>query len=338
MKIIIADDSAIIRAMLEQNLSKESDIEIVASVSSGRKAVDASRLYDPDVVICDSDMPEMDGYEATKIISKELCIPVIFFADDFGAAVKAKNAGAVDFIEKPDLTSISNSFFESVIERIYSVAEKSISLCDRKRKLNSDFLCKEGLFKVVCIGASTGGPTAVAEVLKGLGNDFPIPILYAQHIEVGADVKMAEWFNDTCHNITVSLAQDGEIAKAGHVYMSPADKHLVIDYVRSDGTPVLKLSDDAPVRFLRPAVDKLFDSAASFYKKSCLAILLTGMGRDGAESCKRLVDAGGYTIVEDESTCAVFGMPAAAIEEGGACKVLPRGKISKEICALVKGR
>ncbi|MBO4387713.1 MAG: chemotaxis protein CheB, partial [Treponema sp.] len=189
---------------------------------------------------------------------------------------------------------------------------------------------------VLCIGASTGGPSAVSEVLSGLGNNFPLPVLYTQHIEVEADKKLAQWLSSTCKNIPVSIAKDGEEAKSGHVYMAPAETHLVIDYVKSNGTPVLHLSHEEPERFLRPAVNKLFRSAAQFYKKDCLAVLLTGMGMDGADGCKEICANGGWTIVEDKSTCAVFGMPAAAIEAGGAKEVLPRGSIAKRVLELVK--
>ena len=172
------------------------------------------------------------------------------------------------------------------------------------------------------------------DVLKNLGENFPLPILYVQHIDESSDKKMVDWFNSVCPNIPMHLASDGEVAKKGHVYMAPAEKHLVIDYVRDDFCPVLKLSDDAPERFLRPAVNKLFRSAAEKYKNSCLAILLTGMGRDGAEGCKNIVEQGGVTIVEDKSTCAVFGMPAAAIELDAASLVLPRNKIASKIRLL----
>ena len=131
------------------------------------------------------------------------------------------------------------------------------------------------------------------------------------------------------------LAVDGEEALPGHVYMAPAETHLVIDYVKENGNPVLRLSDEPPERFLKPAVNKLFRSAAHHYGKQCLAILLTGMGRDGAEGCKEIVDAGGFTIVEDKSTCAVFGMPAAAIELDAAKKVLPRDKIARFVLDLL---
>ena len=190
-------------------------------------------------------------------------------------------------------------------------------------------------FKILCIGASTGGPTAVQTVLKGLGLNFPLPILYVQHIDIGSDLKMVNWFKTTCPNIPMELAKDGQIAQNGHVYMAPADKHLVIDFINKEGKPVLKLSDEPPERFLKPAVNKLFRSAAALYEKQCLAVLLTGMGRDGAEGCKEIVDKGGCTIVEDKSTCAVFGMPAAAIELEAATKILPRVTIAAEILQLI---
>lgn len=190
-------------------------------------------------------------------------------------------------------------------------------------------------YKILCIGASTGGPTAVQEVLLGLGKDFPLPILYTQHIDIGADEKMVKWFNQVCPNIKMSLPQDGEVARPGHVYMAAADTHLMIDYVKND-LPVLSVSHEPPERFLRPAVNKLFRSAAKHYKEECLAILLTGMGQDGAEGCKEIVDNGGFTICEDKSTCTVFGMPAAAIEMGAASRVLPRSLIARTILRMLR--
>ena len=145
---------------------------------------------------------------------------------------------------------------------------------------------------------------------------------------------MATWLNSVCKNITVKLASDGEAALPGTVYMAPADTHLVINYINNSQRPVLKLSDEAPERFLRPAVNKLFQSASEIYKNNTLAVLLTGMGADGANGCRQICDAGGWTIVEDKSTCAVFGMPAAAIEAGGAKEVLPRPEIAKRILEL----
>ncbi len=347
MKLIIADDSAVIRAILDQNLTKMDGIEIIASVSNGRRAIDSVKSERPDVVISDIDMPEMDGLAATKIIAKQMHVPVLILSENVSKAVAAKGAGASDFIAKPKLNEYNEAFFADLTGRLKKLMPQEAHEEGHKAKRSSSFLSSISLsrhgpqfkgYKILCIGASTGGPTAVAEVLQGLGRNFPLPILYAQHIEVGADKNMAEWLDSTCDNIHVRLAKDGEEALPGTVYMAPADTHLVIDFVKSNSHPVLKISDEPPERFLRPAVNKLFRSAAGFYRKSCLTILLTGMGRDGADGCKLIRDTGGWTIVEDESTCAVFGMPAAAIEIGGACEVLPRFKIAERILDLVDER
>ncbi|MBQ3669971.1 MAG: chemotaxis protein CheB [Treponema sp.] len=335
MNIIIADDSAVIRAILEQNLKKNDEVSIMASVSNGRRALESARTMECDAVVTDIDMPEMDGIEATKAITSELHIPVIVLSEDTEKRIQAKHAGAAEFIEKPSLDKYDGEFFASILETLKKAVKSGVTHHMKKADSNAErTLCGFIPFKVLCIGASTGGPSAVSEVLQGLGEDFPLPVLYAQHIDVGADKNMVDWFNTVCPNISIKLAEDGEEAMPGTVYMAPADTHLVVDYASASGRPVLKISDEKPERFLRPAVNKLFRSAAAQYRKSCLAVLLTGMGRDGAEGCKAICDAGGWTIAEDKSTCTVFGMPAAAIELDAACEVLPRGEIPGRLLEL----
>lgn len=335
MNIIIADDSAVVRAILEQNLRNYPDITIVASVSNGKRLLEAAKNKKADAIISDCDMPELQGIDSLTDLSAELHIPIIILRDATFSANKSHLPFSVCFIEKPRLNSYNKAFFENLLSKIKNLIEKS---ADKNHSANvkSDSVSGTDGFKVLCIGASTGGPSSVSEVLKALGKDFPLPILYVQHIEIGDDKTMADWFCTVCPNIKVQLANDGEEAKAGTVYMAPADRHLIIDYVKADGSPVLKLSDEEPERFLRPAVNKLFKSASQHYGNSCLALLLTGMGMDGAEGCKQITDMGGWTIVEDKSTCAVFGMPAAAIELGGAKEILPRQEISKRVLELVK--
>ena len=332
MNIIIADDSAVVRAILEQNLKKYPDIHILSSVPNGKRLVQAAREYRPDAIVSDSDMPELDGIQTFAAISQELHIPIIILSDS-KTERGIISAAPVTCIEKPPLNAYTKDFFDALVSHL----ENSVKNTSNGTPLSTNRFSDEGRnFKILCIGASTGGPTAVSDVLAGLGNNFSLPILYAQHIEVGADKTMADWFCSVCPNITVKLAENGEEAEAGTVYMAPADKHLVIDYVKANGNPVLSLSDEEPERFLRPAVNKLFRSAAKAYGKNCLAVLLTGMGQDGAEGCKAILENGGHTIVEDKSTCVVFGMPQAAIEMGGAKEVLARPHIPERINALVR--
>lgn len=334
MRILIADDSAVMRIMLEQHLEKDSDITLMPSVSNGRKAVDRARLDKPDLVILDDDMPEMTGIEAANILNDELGVPVLLYSENENVKNSCPFA---TFIKKPDLSSMSSDFFNEFDKKVKHAAAKVVfsrNMGKTKEESHTSHASKLG-FAVLCIGASTGGPTAVQSVLSGLGKNFPLPIIYTQHLDVGDDKGMAAWFESCLPNLKFSIAKDGEEALPGHVYMAPANLHLVIDFINNHDRCVLKLNDDAPVRFLKPAVDKTFFSAAQTYKDRCLAILLTGMGSDGAEGCKEIVGHGGCTIVEDESTCAVFGMPKAAIEAGGATFVLPRGDIAHKVLSLV---
>ena len=333
---LIVDDSAISRGIFENALKTIGQFEIVQMVSNGRKAVDYCRNHNVDLVITDYNMPEMNGIDAAEIISKEFGIHVCILADDISVRTDALAAGAFLFQIKPSFSAHGEQSMAYFIEKLLSSLKDLPPVHKRHFDDGGAENSKREPFQVLCIGASTGGPTAVETVLKGLGPHFPLPILYVQHIDTGADEKMAVWFNRCCPNTPLILAKDGQIAEKGKVYMAPADTHLVIDRVNKDGRPVLKLSDEPPERFLKPAVNKLFMSASHYYKNRCLAILLTGMGRDGAEGCKEIINNGGYTIVEDKSTCTVFGMPAAAIEMDAATDVYPRDQIARKILTLVR--
>ena len=339
IKVLIVDDSAIARGIFEKAFNNTQKFQVVGMVSNGRKAVDFCKENEVHLVVTDYDMPEMNGIEETRILAKELGKPVCIYSEDNSIKTDALEAGAMLFQIKPSFSSFSSQGMVLFIKKIEdSIKNENIAIPVSEPAQAKEIKTKHfpsHSFKILCIGASTGGPTAVQTVLKGLGSNFPLTILYVQHIDIGSDLKMVNWFKTTCPNIPMELAKDGQIAQNGHVYMAPADKHLVIDFINKEGKPVLKLSDEPPERFLKPAVNKLFRSAAALYEKQCLAVLLTGMGRDGAEGCKEIVDKGGCTIVEDKSTCAVFGMPAAAIELEAATKILPRGTIAAEILQLI---
>ena len=341
LKLLIVDDSAITRGLF-QKAFVANGFEIIGMVSNGRKALDFCSAHKVDAVVSDYSMPEMNGLEAAKLIVSNYGIPVIIYADDTSIKADVLAAGAA-FELKPSLSSVDDTKLKEFTQKVRNAVNKAMTNGHNSSSYRHDLeqlekessFTDEKSFKILCIGASTGGPTAVQQVLLGLGDNFNLPILYTQHIDVGADEKMVRWFNQVCPNIPMTLARDGEIAKKGHAYMAPAEKHLVIDYVKND-LPVLKLSDEPPERFLRPAVNKLFRSAAKLYKDSCLALLLTGMGQDGADGCKEIIEAGGYTICEDESTCTVFGMPQAAIELNAATRVLPRDFIARAVLKMTR--
>ena len=326
MRIMIADDSAVVRTIISQGFAKYNDINIIASVSTCQKLLNTLTYENPDVIICGNELSDETEKEAFETIINKHKVPVLLLDSSIGSS-NLYTAQFSDAIQKPKLREYNHVFFEKLLHKLNNLTEsKPLSNTEKKSK---------NQYKILCIGASTGGPTAVSEVLSGLGNQFPLPILYTQHIEIKKDKPLVDWLNQVCKNVYVKIAQDGEEAKPGTVYMAPADRHLVISHVSNFGNPILKISDEEPERYLRPAVNKLFKSAAKIYKDSVLAVLLTGMGADGANGCKEICENGGWTIAEDKSTCAVFGMPAAAIELGAAKEVLPRTEIAKRILEMV---
>lgn len=190
-------------------------------------------------------------------------------------------------------------------------------------------------FRVLLIGASTGGPQALRCVLSGIGADFPLPVLITQHIDASFAASFPQWLTETT-GLSVQLARAHTAAQAGCVYVAPPERHLIVRRAAAGGF-VLAFEDGPPVEFVKPSIDMLFFSAARAFADGCLAVLLTGMGKDGAAGCRAICRAGGYTVVESAETCAIFGMPQAAIACGGACAVLPLHRIAPHILDKVYG-
>lgn len=332
VKVLIVDDSAVVRTLLRNVFESDSRFSLLKEVADGKSAVDFCAKTNPDLIIMDINMPVMDGIMATKLITENSKknfgtnpTIIIFSTEDASSySYKALSAGAVEIIKKPVYSEMSPDFFKEFCDKLYSISKKFVKAKNTvEMRSVSDAIRND--YKILLIGASTGGPTAVQRVLKDLGPNFKIPILITQHIDRTFDVNFANWLTETtCH--TVELAKEGTEPLPGHTYLAPATKHLeLIPF--GNGSCKMHLSNSAPVHFLRPAVDPMFNSAASIYGRYALAILLTGMGNDGAEGCVNIKNNGGYTIAEAASTCVVFGMPKAAIMEGGASAVLPLHQI-----------
>ena len=328
MKIMLADDSAVVRTIIAQNFANNSEIKIIASVSTCQKLLKNINSESPDAIICGNAVSDELEKEALKTIIEKYNIPVLLL-ENSNTNSTPFIAKFTETIAKPALREYNQIFFSILIQKLKTLQK-------RKSLTTTVVKAEKSRIKLICIGASTGGPTAVSEVISALGSNFPLPILYTQHIEIDKDKPLVDWLKGVCKNVRIKLAEDGEEALPGIVYMAPADRHLMISHESNSEKPVLQISDDEPERYLRPAVNKLFKSAAKIYKDSVLAVLLTGMGADGANGCKEICDNGGWTIVEDKSTCAVFGMPAAAIELGAAKEILPRPEIAKRILEMIK--
>ena len=196
----------------------------------------------------------------------------------------------------------------------------------------STFLARHS-FSAVLVGVSTGGPTALLELLKEIGNNFPLPIFITQHIDSSFDKELITWLSSEAA-VPVHLAENDIKPLPGHVYFAPSDAHLTFKtYYKGEFR--IELNYDVPVNYVRPAVDKMFESAAKVFGGNCIAVVLTGMGMDGAKGCLNLKNLGAYTIAQDEASCTIYGMPKAVFETGGACEVLPLNKIAKRLWGLV---
>lgn len=320
MKILLVDDSMIIRNILRQVLENQPGIEICGEASNGQKAVEMNMELEPDLIIMDIEMPVMNGLEATKKImeTKEAPIFVLSNAVDSFSAFDAIDSGALELMAKPDMDQFNDPRFVSE----FMLKLQGLSRMGKARKARlkkgpaGPVEAEKKDIALVVMGASTGGPKAVHHILRELPAAFPVGIALVQHIENEFDKKYAQWLNDDSE-LTVRIAKDGNTPVPGEVLVAPVGTHLIF----TQG--VFRLDDGPKILNQKPSVDALFKTAAGSLKKRVLGVLLTGMGSDGADGCVEIKNHGGYTLVQDSETSTIFGMPKMAIEKGGASRILP---------------
>jgi len=333
LKILVADDSALLRSVLKQVFAGNNKVELVAEARNGLDAVQMSLRLRPDLVIMDIDMPLMNGLDATTKIMSECPVPILIFSNNTDAktAFQALKCGAVEAMKKPDIDQLNcQDFHINFIEKIVQLSGSNVRSYrgDTEWRGKSSSEIKERRYEMIVIGASTGGPMALKKILRNLPADLSAGIAVVQHIEEGFDRQFVEWLNEDT-KLKVKLARDGDHARAGEVYVAPAIRHLVFRNRK------LFLDDGPRVLNQKPSVDILFETAAHEFGSALLGVLLTGMGSDGAEGCVKIRSRGGVTIVQNMETSTVFGMPKASIDRGGASVVLPLHEISGYIVKLV---
>jgi len=341
IRVVVAEDSRTARALLVGLFASDPDFQVVGEAGDGREAVDMVRRLRPDVVTMDIRMPHMDGLEATRTIMIEMPTPIIVVSatlasDDIAASMRAIRAGALSALAKPPGPDAPD-FDESRVRFLATVrALSSVKVVGhRLRTLSRHFpATKAGSTprpraSLVALAASTGGPGALRTVLDALPYDFPAPVLIVQHLSPGFLAGFAEWLGATCR-LPVRVALEGDVLTRGKVYIAPEDRHLTIT---TQGM-VLPVAD-APVDGFRPSASVLFESVANVYGRSVVAAILTGMGRDGVHGLRRIRELGGRIIAQDEQTSSVWGMPAAAIDEGLADFVLPISLVSAKLVEMV---
>ena len=341
IRILIADDSELTRVVLRDLLSQDPAIEIAGEVSDGRSAVEQTARLKPDLVIMDVMMPIMDGLEAAAEIMATTPTPILMLSantdpQDSRSAFAAIKRGALDVMAKPSGV-VSEAFSQIAGQLIAKV--KSLSRIrvihhyrsHRPKPEQTRIALPAGPRRILAIGASTGGPKAVLQLLQGLPGDLPAAVLVVQHIADGFAPGFADWL-DRETALPVRLATAGGDLQPGRVLVAPNRFHLAVRANR------VALEDTAPLHNCRPAVDALFHSLADQQLAAqTVAVLLTGMGTDGAAGLSSLQRQGAYTIAQDEASCAVFGMPKAAIARGAVAQVLPLENIAGVVCRLFAG-
>ena len=330
MRIILVDDSALVRNIMRQVLEGNSDITIAAEASNGLKGVEMVAEHKPDLVIMDIKMPVMDGLDATQQIMQSHPVPIIIFSNEINSenSFKALQHGALDIMKKPDIDQFNNpDFFIDFIKRLKSLATVKLPEIKGETKSSAGVVNPNSRYGMIVIGASTGGPKALSILLKKIPRDFPTGMVLVQHMETGFDGGFANWLNNETE-LTVRLARNNDFPGRGELLVAPNEKHLIFHNGK------LMLDDGPKVLNQKPSINRLFTSAASEYGSSLIGILLTGTGSDGADGCVDIRKRGGRTLVQNEATSTVFGMPKAAIERGGADVILPLEEIPDYLVSL----
>ncbi len=336
IKILIVDDSALIRQTITHILKDEPTVEVVGTAFNPFFATEKIQTLKPDVLLLDIQMPQMDGLTFLQKLMKQKPIPVIIFSsyveDGSSNALKALEYGAVEVIEKPklrttdELIKYKNTLLNAITAASLSKVVKN-SFINKKLTINKDKIPDDFILSpkinvnnfVIAIGASTGGTEAIRRVLEEIPTSFP-PIVITQHMPVGFTKSFSNRLNQLS-KISVKEAEDGDLLEQGHAYVARGDRHLVIKKIGAKF--YAKLEDTPNVNRHKPSVEVLFNSVAKTFGRNAIGIILTGMGGDGSEGLKRMREKGACTIAQDEETCVVFGMPKVAINIGAVDTILP---------------
>ncbi|MCX6073288.1 MAG: chemotaxis-specific protein-glutamate methyltransferase CheB [Campylobacterales bacterium] len=324
IRVIIAEDSVTVREMLVYLFASEADIEIVGVANDGEEAVDMVSKLKPDIILMDINMPRLNGYEAAQKIMQENPVPILLMSaswdmNEVEKIVKSMHLGVLGVHEKP--YGSGHPRFKELYNKIL-LDLRLMSDVKVVRRWNHEDKYSKSDFKslqkresvepcsFIVIGSSTGGPPVLHTILKALPHDYPLPILVAQHMSSEFIESFIEWLNGACV-LNVKKAQEGEKISGGNVYIAPSKYHLALKKDK------IKLIESKENELIVPSVSKLFGSAIKEHPAEVVAILLSGMGNDGAEEMKKLRDAGAITIGQNEETSVVFGMANEAIKKGG---------------------
>jgi two-component system chemotaxis response regulator CheB len=362
IRVLIIDDSALIRKILTEVLSSSPDIEVVGAAADPLIAREMIKQLNPDVLTLDIEMPHMDGITFLSNLMRLRPTPVVMISTltEHGAeaTLNALALGAVDFIAKPkvDVVNTLNEYAEEIISKVIVAAQAKVGgIHDRAIKPKStattipevsekhsvDVILKaappkphitSSTNKIIALGASTGGTEAIKAVVKGFPADTP-PILITQHLPAAFSESFVRHI-DLATQMSACIPKHGQTVEQGHIYLSPGDRHMLV--IREGNKYIIQLSDGLPVNRHKPAVDVLFRSVSQCAGANAIGVLLTGMGADGAMGMKEMHDAGAKTVVQDEQSSVVWGMPGAAFKLGCTDYVVSLEEVSNKVLSLVK--
>ena len=346
IKVLIVEDSAVVRQHLKNILEEDGSIRIVGMAENGEESLRFVQKQKPDVITMDINMPGMNGLDATRRIMETHPVPIVivsasFDSSDVDKSFRAMEAGALAIVEKPlgEGHSDYDSASKTLVQTVKLMSEVKVVKRWTKSRFprTTDIVTSEVVsgqmpnnIKAVVIGASTGGPPVLQTILSGLPREFPVPILVVQHIARGFLEGMVAWLGQTT-SLPIHTAAYGDRPLPGHVYFAPDNFHMEIRGNR------IVLNKDKPEYGIRPSVSHLFRSAANVFGENTIGVLLTGMGKDGAEELKMMKEKGAVTIVQDEESSVVYGMPGEALRLDAAIYVLPPHKMAPALKSLTNG-
>lgn len=342
IRVLLVDDSPIVLHVLQNLLSRAPEIRVVGTAANGREALNLVPALNPDVICTDLHMPVMDGLEFTREVISKYPRPILVVSVSVEAdspnIFKLLEAGAVDVFLKPlgILGADMDKLAEDLASRIRILSGVKVLRRNTAAKSPAPFAASrisarpQAPLRIVVIGASTGGPQALREILSGLPSTFPLPVVCIQHIGSSFLSGMLAWLDEACQ-LKVRMARQGETPQSGMIYFAPEDAHLEFD---SSGRFVLST---APLfDGHRPSITLAMRAVARCFGAGAVGVLLTGMGRDGADGMANIAAAGGITIAQDEASCVVYGMPKEAVALGGVRYILPVGQIAPELVTLAQ--
>jgi two-component system chemotaxis response regulator CheB len=352
-RVMICDDSVVIRGAIARMLEGEPSVRVVARVANGRQALDELKRQQIDVAVLDIEMPEMDGMEALPLLLRAdpgLRIVMASTLTTRGAdiALRALRLGAADYIPKPSTAAIADdSFRRELIAKVTGLARL------RRRAASPAASTAPGRIpnvsasaplqlrpasklkpRLLAIGSSTGGPQALFTFVQGLGKALPVPVVLTQHMPPAFTPMLAEHLSKL-GGPNCAEARDGETLETGRLYLAPGDRHLLI--ASAGAKFVVRLSDSPPENYCRPSVDPMLRSATTVCGGAVLMVMLTGMGHDGLNATRELIAAGGAALAQDEATSVVWGMPGAIAQAGLCHKILPLTQLAGATLDLLKG-